>query len=130
MAPPEMAIASLACRGADPAGPFAGPAGAKVTRFEILERSDVLDGRAFGLAGGYERIVGIAHFAFDPELPANRIVADIGLAPVNAEGMVEMSAEFHLLRPKRMEKGRGTVARIYGCLYESGYRLSEKKPAR
>ena len=63
------------------------PAAAEVVRFEVSERSDLLGGRAFGLAGAYERIVGVVHFAFDPGNPANRIVADIGLAPVNADGM-------------------------------------------
>ena len=85
------------------------PAGAEIVRFEIRERSDVLDGRPFGLAGAYEQIKGVAHFAFDPENPANRIVADIALAPRNAEGKVEMSAEFHMVRPKLMGKGRGTL---------------------
>ena len=85
------------------------PAAAEVVRFEVSERGDLLGGRAFGLAGAYERIAGVVHFAFDPENPANRIVADLGLAPVNADGKVEMSADFHLLRPKVMAKGRGTL---------------------
>lgn len=84
-------------------------AAAEVVRFEIGERSDLLGGRPFGLAGAYERIVGVVHFAFDPENAANRIIADLGLAPTNADGKVEMSAEFHLLRPKVMAKGRGTL---------------------
>ena len=88
---------------------FSVPAAAEVVRFEIRERSDLLGGRPFGLAGAYEQVEGIVHFAFDPENPANRIIADIGLAPVNADGKVEMSADFHLLRPKVMEKGRGTL---------------------
>lgn len=87
----------------------AGGAAAEVVGFEITERSALLDGRAFGLAGPYERIVGVVHFAFDPENEANRIIADIGLAPTNADGRVEMSADFHLLRPKVMDKGRRTL---------------------
>ncbi len=90
-------------------GLLGGAAAAEVTGFEITERSDVLDGRSFGLAGAYERIVGVVRFAFDPENDANRIVADIALAPTNADGRVEMSADFHLLRPKVMTKGRGTL---------------------
>ncbi len=88
---------------------LAASAAAELTRFEILERSEVLDGRPFGLAGAYETLAGVAHFAFDPENPANRIIADIDLAPKNADGRVEMSARFQLLRPKVMEKGRGTL---------------------
>lgn len=90
-------------------GSVAGAARAEVIGFEISERSELLDGRAFGLAGPYERIVGVVHFAFDPENEANRIIADIGLAPLNAEGRVGMSADFHLLRPRVMQKGRGTL---------------------
>ena len=90
-------------------GLLGGTAAAEVTGFEITERSDVLDGRSFGLAGAYERIVGVVRFAFDPENDANRIIADIALAPTNADGRVEMSADFHLLRPKVMTKGRGTL---------------------
>ena len=85
------------------------PAAAEVVGFDIRERSDVLGGRSFGLAGAYEQIIGVVHFAFDPENDANRIVADIALAPRNADGRVEMSADFHLVRPKAMEKGRGTL---------------------
>ena len=85
------------------------PAAAEVVGFEIRERSDVLGGRSFGLAGAYEQIIGVVHFAFDPENDANRIITDIALAPRNADRKVEMSADFHLVRPKVMEKGRGTV---------------------
>ena len=87
----------------------ASPAAAEVVGFEIRERSDVLGGRSFGLAGAYEQIIGVVHFAFDPENDANRIIADIGLAPRNGDGKVEMSADFHLVRPKVMGKGRGTL---------------------
>ena len=85
------------------------PAAAEVVGFEIRERSDVLGGKSFGLAGAYEQIIGVVHFAFDPENDANRIITDIALAPRNADGKVEMSADFHLVRPKMMEKSRGTL---------------------
>ena len=62
---------------------------AALLRIEVSERSDVLDGQPFGAAGPYERIVGKAYFAVDPNLPANKIVADIAKAPRNADGLVE-----------------------------------------
>ena len=37
-------------------------ADAHVTRVEIISRTDVQDGRAFGLAGAYEKIVGRVYF--------------------------------------------------------------------
>ena len=50
---------------------------AALLRIEVSERSDVLEGKAFASAGPYERIVGKAYFAVDPNLPANKIIADI-----------------------------------------------------
>ena len=37
---------------------------------------------------------GKVYFALDPKLGPNRIVRDIDLAPKNAQGMVEFSADF------------------------------------
>ena len=56
---------------------------AKVVRFDIEERTDVLDGRAFGLAGGYEKISGRVYFAVDSKIDPNLIITDIDKAPVN-----------------------------------------------
>jgi hypothetical protein len=39
---------------------------AHVTRLEINARTDILNGREFGLAGAYEKLVGKVHFAVDP----------------------------------------------------------------
>jgi hypothetical protein len=80
---------------------------AAVTHIDVLERSDVLDGKSFGAAGPYERIIGTARFAVDPKLPANRIITDIDLAPRNADGMVEFSADIYLLKPRDPAKGNG-----------------------
>jgi len=67
---------------------------AKVVRFDVEERADVLDGYAFGLAGGYEKISGRVYFAVDPGIGPNLIITDIDKAPVNESGQVEFSAEF------------------------------------
>ncbi len=80
-----------------------------VTSIELVERTDVLNGASFGAAGPYERIVAKAHFAVDPRLPANRIIADIDLAPRNAEGKVEFSADLYVLKPRDSAKGNGTA---------------------
>ena len=84
-------------------------AGAEVVRIEVQERRDVLPGKAFGLAGGYEVLSGRIHFALDPGLEPNRIVADIGKAPRHERGRVGHSADFYLLKPKRLEKGNQTL---------------------
>lgn len=52
-------------------------------------------------AGPYTRITGKVHFAVDPKLPANRIIADIDLGPRNAKGLVEFSADLYMLRPAK-----------------------------
>jgi len=42
-----------------------GALSAEVVRIEIQSRGEVLGGRAFGLAGPYEKLVGTVHFAVD-----------------------------------------------------------------
>jgi hypothetical protein len=82
---------------------------AKVVGIDATERSAVLDGKAFGSVGAYERIVGRAHFAVDPDDPDNAIIHDLEFAPRNAQGLVEFSADIYLLRPVDPRKGSGTV---------------------
>lgn len=82
---------------------------AELVRLEIKERSDVLSGRTFGRSGAYERILGRAYFAIDPQLAPNGAIADIALAPRNGQGRVEFSSDFYVLRPKDLAKGNGTV---------------------
>jgi len=74
-----------------------------VVRLEMTRREPVLDGAAFKGAGGtgnaYEKIEGVLHFSADPAARPNESIADLGLAPRNARGLVEYSADFYLLRP-------------------------------
>ena len=82
---------------------------ASVVKVELVDRDDVLNGRSMGPAGSYERIVARVYFAVDPKLPANRIISDIDLAPENAQGKVEFSADLYLMKPTDPAKGNGTV---------------------
>ncbi len=82
---------------------------AGVVRVEIQSRSDVLGGRAFGLAGAYEKLVGKVYFAVDPANPINRIITDIDKPPRNAEGKVEFSSDLYVLKPKQPERGNGAA---------------------
>jgi hypothetical protein len=84
-------------------------ADAHVTRVEIISRTDIQDGRAFGLAGPYEKIVGRVYFAVNPDNLHNRVIVDLDKAPRNAQGEVEFSADLYLLKPKDMNKGNGAV---------------------
>ena len=85
------------------------PLFSEVTRVEVTEREDVLAGREFGLAGSYEKLAGRVYFAVDPTKPTNQIITDIDKAPHNADGRVEWSADFYLLKPKDARRGNGTV---------------------
>ncbi len=98
----------------------AGVAQAGVTRLEIVRREVVLNGQAFGAAGPYEKLVGRVHFALDPRLPQNQGIVDLALAPKNAQGLVEFSADFYLLKP--VDPGRGN-GRLF---YEAGNRGSKR----
>ncbi len=82
---------------------------AELVRVEIASRVDVLNGRAFGAAGAYEKIWGRAFFAIDPAHPRNQIIADIDLAPRNRDGKVEFSADLFILKPKDPARGNGVV---------------------
>ncbi len=82
---------------------------AALLRIEVSERSDVLEGKAFGASGPYERIAGRAFFAVDPTLPANQIVVDIGKAPRDENGLVEFSADFYCLKPRDPKHGNHAV---------------------
>ncbi len=85
------------------------PASAEVVRVDVATRQDVLGGRAFGTAGAYEWIQGKAYFTLDPRQPRNAIVVDVALAPRNAAGLVEFSADILIVRPKDPARASGVV---------------------
>ena len=82
---------------------------AKVTRIEITSRADVSNGKEFGLAGAYEKIVGKVYFAVDPNDPHNKTIIDVDKAPRNAQGLVEFSSDLYILRPKDLNRGNGSA---------------------
>ncbi|MEO8259149.1 MAG: alpha/beta hydrolase domain-containing protein [Acidobacteriota bacterium] len=84
-------------------------AGAEVARVEVTSRRDVVGGRAFGPAGSYELVAGRVHFVVDPEHPRNTVVADLDKAPRNAAGLVELSADLSILKPKDAARGNGVA---------------------
>ena len=84
-------------------------ADAHVTRVEVISRSDIQDGKPFGLAGPYEKIVGRVYFSVDPANIHNRQIVDLDKADRGSQGQVEFSADLYILRPKDMTKGNGAV---------------------
>lgn len=84
-------------------------AAAEVARVDVTSRRDVLAGRAFGSVGAYELMVGKVHFLVDPTSPRNKVVADLDKAPRNAAGLVELSADLSILKPKEVSMGNGVA---------------------
>ena len=85
------------------------PALAEVVRVDVINRVDVLGGRSYGAAGAYEWIEGRAHFTLDPQHPKNDNIVDLKLAPRNAQGQVEFSADIAIMRPKVAARASGVV---------------------
>ena len=83
---------------------------ARVVRIEIERvESPTFEGRPFGDAGPYEKLVGRVFGEVDPEAPENAVITDIELAPRNADGMVEYAADLLILRPVDPARGNGRV---------------------
>src|ERR1700731_4007109 len=82
---------------------------ARVVRVEITSRAEIENGKPFGAAGAYEKIIGRVYFAVDPANQHNRQIVDLEKAPRNAKGEVEFSADLYLLKPKDMAKGNQAV---------------------
>ncbi|MEO8682650.1 MAG: alpha/beta hydrolase domain-containing protein [Vicinamibacterales bacterium] len=95
-------------------------ADAGVKRLRIERRDVILNGRAFGAAGPYEKLTGKVDFTLDPALPQNRGIVDLTLAPRNAQGLVEFSADFCLIKPVDPARGNGRL------FYEAGNRGTKR----
>ena len=54
-----------------------------------LERQPFAGGKEFGETGAYERLLGKAFYAIDPDEPGLPFICDLDLAPRNQEGLVE-----------------------------------------
>src|SRR5207245_3648324 len=59
---------------------------------------------------------GKVDFGLDPTLPRNAGIVDLNLAPRNARGEVEASADFYMLKPVDSRRGNGRL------FYEVGNR--------
>ena len=76
---------------------------------EIERVEPLADGAAFGEVGAYERVVGRAKGEVDPKDPANKGIALIDKAPLNARGKVEYETDIFILRPKDSARGKGRI---------------------
>ncbi|MEP6643799.1 MAG: alpha/beta hydrolase domain-containing protein [Acidobacteriaceae bacterium] len=87
----------------------ASPLSARVVRVEIARRADVLNGRAFGNSGSYERLTGRVYFSVPVGNPHNLRIVDLRNAVNLKDGEVEFSADFVGVRPKDAHKGNGSL---------------------
>jgi hypothetical protein len=63
----------------------------------------------WGSVGEYEQLSGTLSGELDPADPKNAIIQDLALAPRNARGLVDYSADFLLIKPKDMSKAGGVL---------------------
>ena len=76
-----------------------------VTKLVITRRQPLDQGQVFGEVGSYEQLDGTVYFGVDPTHPANGTITDLELAPRDAKGLVNFSADFRVLRPVEAERG-------------------------
>jgi hypothetical protein len=75
-----------------------------------VERVELLaDGTPFGEVGACERVIARAKGEIDPKDPANKSIALIDKAPLNARGKVEYATDIFVLRPKDPARGNGRI---------------------
>lgn len=85
---------------------------ARVARFVVEQQRVFADGMSFGSVGPYERLDGTAYMEVSPLDPLNVVIVNLDRAPRNAQGMVEFSAPFFILKP--IDMGRGNHKIFYG----------------
>ena len=80
----------------------------------ISDRFPFAEGHEFGAVGPYERLVGRAHFAVDPDAPAQHGITDLDKAPIDAEGLVQFTGDFSMLKPLDPRRGNRRIFFDYG----------------
>ena len=75
---------------------FSVPIIAEVSRIQIDSRETLSDS---SVDFSYQSLRGVVYFTLDASDPANASITDIEYAPVNAQGLVEYSADFRVLVP-------------------------------
>jgi len=99
----------------------AGALEARVTKITITSTTSAFDGRVFEGVGAYEQVRGTATGEINPLDRRNAVITDIHLAPRNANGKVEYTATFTLLKPVDMSRASGVL--VYGISNRGGRAL-------
>ena len=105
------------------------PAHSRVSRLDITSREPAFGGRSFGDVGAYEILLGTATAVADPGAPLNAGIVDLENAPRNADGLVEYTFEFDILKPVDITKSNGVLVYevnnrgrniVFGYFHEAG----------
>ena len=127
-----LGIGLSGCQGAGEPGPEESappPAHSRVTRLDVTSREPAFGGRSFGTAGAYEILLGTATAVADPGAPLNAGIVDLENAPRNADGAVEYTFEFDILKPVDITQGNGVLVYeinnrgrniVFGYFHEAG----------
>ncbi len=82
---------------------------ARITEIRIDSVEPFVGGHAFGAAGGYVRIKGVAKGELDPKAADDAVIVDLDKAPRNARGLVDYEVDIFILRPADPAKGSGML---------------------
>ncbi len=80
-----------------------------ITDISVTDIANFAGGHEFGTVGAYVRIKGVARGTLDPNAAANQGIVDLDKAARNAQGLVEYTTDFDMLRPKSPERGSGIL---------------------
>ena len=72
---------------------------------EFASKTPFAAGVSFGNTGPYERLLGMASFAIDPNEKDLPFICDLDFAPRNAEGLVEFKTVLDIVKPVDMSRG-------------------------
>jgi hypothetical protein len=74
-------------------------------RIEFTSKTPFAGGVSFGNTGPYERLLGTASFAIDPNEKDLPFIVDLDLAPRNPEGLVEFKTVLDIVKPVDLSRG-------------------------
>ena len=74
-------------------------------RLELESKSTFAGGKSFGNVGPYERLLGMASFAVDPNEKDLPFICDLEFAPRNSDGLVEFKTVLDIVKPVDLSRG-------------------------
>jgi hypothetical protein len=102
-------LSVAACGGGSDDAPATPAPVAKTPQLRLTLSATEAFAGSYGTVGEYERVTGTIAGEVDPADAKNAIIQDLALAPTNANGMVEYTADFVMLKPKDMSKASGVL---------------------